>query len=345
LEAHEADLNALEVSSQAATAFAARSNPPSRQFNALNSRTPTPNSVQRPTLICSNCGRNGHSIVKCYTQGGGMAGRAPWSNQQGRGTGPSTNARTFIPPPPSSNSIPNLSNRSNTSRPNNSAKLTSQNRDDIAWMAHISEANTSDVEETKSSKVIVSTNTSVFLSFENDPHIWFIDSAASSHLCGDKSLFNSMYTVPSLTIETASGDAFTANQRGTIKITLRSDPSHCLEDVPITLKEVIYVPKLNANLLSIGRMTSAKVVVSFTDTYLTLVLDNDILARGQKVNNLFAFEAMVDRPRLEIKPQVEQASYSTEPSESTVWHHRLAHTAYPTIDKMAREKIVIGLPS
>jgi gag-polypeptide of LTR copia-type len=72
LEAHEVDLNALEVSSQAATAFTACSNPPVRQFNASktttsNTHTPTQNSVLRPPFICSNCGRNGHSIVRCYT--------------------------------------------------------------------------------------------------------------------------------------------------------------------------------------------------------------------------------------------------------------------------------------
>jgi Pol polyprotein, beta-barrel domain len=106
----------------------------------------------------------------------------------------------------------------------NSAKLASQSRDNIAWMACISEVHTSGSEETISPKVIVPTNTSVFSSFKNNPHTWFIDSATSSHLCGDKSLFKSIYTVPSLTIEMASGDTFVANQRGTIRITLRSDP-------------------------------------------------------------------------------------------------------------------------
>jgi gag-polypeptide of LTR copia-type/Pol polyprotein, beta-barrel domain len=287
LEAHEVDLNALKFSSQAATVFAACSNPLIRQFNAArtpasNTHTPIQNSSSRSPFVCSNCGRSRHSIVRCYARGGGLARRAPWNNQQECGTGQSKNTCTFIPPLPSSNSMsnsmPNLSNNSDMLRPTKSVKLTSQNQDDIAWMAHISEVHTSEIEETNSSKVIISANTSAFSSFENDPHIWFIDSAASSHLCGDKSLFSSIYTVPSLTIKIVSGNTFVANQRGTIRITLRSDLSHGLEDVPIILNEVIYVPMLNANLLSIGRMTNANVLVTFGKDHSTLSLDDDILA-------------------------------------------------------------------
>jgi Pol polyprotein, beta-barrel domain len=216
-----------------------------------------------------------------------LARRAPWNIQQERGTVQSTNTCTFIPPPPplnsTSNSTPNLGNKSDTSRSMNSEKLASQSRDDIACMAHISEVHTSGSEETISPKVVVPTNTPAFSSFENNPHTWFIDSAASSHLCEDKSLFKSIYKVPSLMIETASGDAFVANQRGTIRITLRSDPSYGLEDVPITLNEVIYVPTLNANLLSVGRMMNVNILVTFGKDHSILSLDDDILERGIKV--------------------------------------------------------------
>ena len=53
-----------------------------------------------------------------------------------------------------------------------------------------------------------------------------------------------MYTAPTLTIETASGDSFTANKRGIINIVIRSDD---VDDLPVTLQEVVYVLKLNVN--------------------------------------------------------------------------------------------------
>jgi Pol polyprotein, beta-barrel domain len=114
------------------------------------------------------------------------------------------------------------------------------------------------------SKVVVSANTSAFSSMEEDSHFWFIDSAVSSHICGNKSLFESMHEVPMITIETASGESFTADKRGTIKITIRLED---MDDVALTLQEVVYVLKLKINLLSVGHVTSAKVNVSFSQDH------------------------------------------------------------------------------
>ena len=90
LEAHEADLSALEVSIQARTAFTAQT-----RFNRpLQLRIPTrglpnprfntnyhgmgPRPSQTHPIQCNNCGRNGHPASRCYAHGGGLAGQAPW---------------------------------------------------------------------------------------------------------------------------------------------------------------------------------------------------------------------------------------------------------------------------
>ena len=78
LEAQEADLTALEMSTQAATAFTtqSRTNHPlnTRQFphtpafpwfNATR-QSNSPQSNQRPIFHCNNCGKPRHSSSKCY---------------------------------------------------------------------------------------------------------------------------------------------------------------------------------------------------------------------------------------------------------------------------------------
>jgi len=89
LEAHEADLNALEISSQAATTFVAQSRPAQTtqprmtyQPNPYRSNTNQPNapkSFQKPTFTCNNCGKTSHSSAQCYAIGGGLEGQAPWT--------------------------------------------------------------------------------------------------------------------------------------------------------------------------------------------------------------------------------------------------------------------------
>ena len=82
LEAHEANLNALEVFNQAATAFSARAKPmyPNSlaQLKHFN-HNPQPNSL-RPGFHCNNCSKLRHPASKCYAPGGGLARQVPWSN-------------------------------------------------------------------------------------------------------------------------------------------------------------------------------------------------------------------------------------------------------------------------
>jgi Pol polyprotein, beta-barrel domain/Integrase core domain/GAG-pre-integrase domain len=253
-----------------------------------------------------------------------MEGRAPWNNQN----------ESKIIPNKSSPAVPPVQNQPSTlftSNSTKSARFADEKKPNIVMMAHITEMD-------DESKVVVSANTSVFSSMEEGSHFWFINSAASSHICGNKSLFESMHEVPTITIEMASGESFTADKRGMIKITLRSID---MDDVTVTLQEVVYVPSLDINLLSVGRVTGANVDVSFSKDYAYLSLDNTIISQGLKINNLFAFRAIVDEPACD---DTKHAYSSIKPSEATLWHHRLAHVSYSTINKMSKSNTVIGLP-
>ena len=124
----------------------------------------------------------------------------------------------------------------------------------------------------------------------NDSHIWLIDSAAFSHISGNLPLFFDMVTITPVRIQTASGDSFTTNQSESICIRIKSNPTFELPNLHITLTDVIYVPSLCANLLSVGHMTSANVNVMFSKNHSALTLNGQIITRGPpKVDNLFIY--------------------------------------------------------
>ena len=116
-----------------------------------------------------------------------------------------------------------------------------------------------------------------------------------------------------------------------------SDPIYDLPDLPVTLIDVIYAPKLQANLLSVGRMTNSNLDVAFSKDRSFLTLNGQILAYGMKTNNLFTYMSLPPLPN-----QSELAEYTAEPAEIVLWHHRLAHTGYSTLENMKRMKTVIG---
>ena len=168
----------------------------------------------------------------------------------------------------------------------------------------------------------------------NEKFIWLIDSAASSHISGNKSLFHDMYTIAPIKIDIVNGESFTADQRGTIRIKIKSDPCWELEDVPITLTDIIYAPKLKSNLLSVGRMTGSNISVHFGKYTLWLVLGGKRLAYGPKENNLYTYIAFP------IGPKTKTTDYVSEPSRPTLWYHRLVHTSYHIIENMRKLQTV-----
>ena len=86
LEAHEADLNAIEISSQTAMTFAARSHLIKHPNFQQSMQTPTYNQVntmshkdnmQKPFYQCNNCREVGNSVMRHFAPGGGLAGQEP----------------------------------------------------------------------------------------------------------------------------------------------------------------------------------------------------------------------------------------------------------------------------
>ena len=103
------------------------------------------------------------------------------------------------------------------------------------------------------------------------------------------------------------------------------------------LTDVIYAPKLRANLLAVGWMTGSNINVLYRKESLSLTLNGMILVHGPKTNNLFTYVAFsIPKNGPEI------ARYTAEPSEITIWHYRLAHRSYLTLENMKKLKTVQG---
>ena len=206
----------------------------------------------RPTnnvIHCNNCGRAGHPASRCYAQGGGLAGQAPWMQNHGAYNNNAPHPPMYEPTP-AVTQPPQQPHQPNPA-PDTPAHLTGQMKD-IIMMAMAPDAPIIPIQSLISLTSLL----------HNDSHIWLIDAAASSYISGNLPLFFDMVTIAPITIQTASRDSFTANQSRSICIKIKSDPSLELPDLHITLTNVIYVPSLHANLLSVRHMTNANVNVT-----------------------------------------------------------------------------------
>lgn len=178
----------------------------------------------------------------------------------------------------------------------------------------------------------------------NDPRIkgkWYIDSGASSHMCNDQNLFRSFHpNVADLAVSV--GDGMQAEVTGVGSVNFISVISG--RKKRIELKDVLCVPTLVCNLISVSRIAEAGLSVTFNskeqgkstcdvkDTRTNTLLMTGIDTKGQGL-----YEAVM-LPSQNVSGAA-LVSRNTSPS---TWHERLGHVSINTIRKSI--SMVHGVP-
>ena len=181
LEAHEADLEAVTVDIPTlATAFVAQPNKAAHIGVETNEHM---NMERPPACYCSNCGRQGHVAERCFRQGGGLEGHwlATWRGGYTIGRG-----HSFVRPmrPPHTTHATVVLSQTATLSSNTGVR--SMGSKDMLMMVKI-------MEVIESEKVSLSMPTPILPLIESNAHIWLIDSATSSHICGNADLFEQLH--------------------------------------------------------------------------------------------------------------------------------------------------------
>src|SRR5882762_8714080 len=88
-----------------------------------------------------------------------------------------------------------------------------------------------------------------------------IDSGASAHFCPDRAKFTDFTAINPLEVRTADGSSISATGRGNVRIELPLGA----ERTAVTLKDVLYTPKMAFTLISTNRITAAGFALHFED--------------------------------------------------------------------------------
>ena len=151
--------------------------------------------------------------------------------------------------------------------------------------------------------------TGSFESVQNYDNAWILDSGASNHMTGQKSLLSMCKAVEPIDIHTASGKTIRSSTVGSISI-----GNH-------VISEVLSVPGLQFNLLSVHQLTKKGVTVEFFNDIAVLKLDGEVIFKAVKgadglyriVNTSFSNYSLVS---------------------ASVWHDRLGHISHGKLKKM-----------
>lgn len=154
-----------------------------------------------------------------------------------------------------------------------------------------------------------------FLAQNSETCNWIVDSGTTSHMVNDKSLMKDMKNLKS-NIKVAK-----ANE------VMKTEGVGSCDFETCTLKNVVYVPELAANLLSVNAITENGGNVIFIGDKVIIKKENAKVMEGKKTKNGLY--------EIQIKKKEEKNSYLvTEEDLVKKWHRRLGHISMQGMKKL-----------
>uniref|UniRef100_A0AAG5DT47 Retrovirus-related Pol polyprotein from transposon TNT 1-94 n=1 Tax=Anopheles atroparvus TaxID=41427 RepID=A0AAG5DT47_ANOAO len=141
---------------------------------------------------------------------------------------------------------------------------------------------------------------------------WIFDSGATSHLCRNRNLLVDAENVSS-SINVANNTAVPVVAKGSVNVSADVGASTCA----ISMNDVLYVPELAVNLLSVSKMCQKGYTVTFRkQTCKVISPSNKLVAIGQESGGLY---------RLKRSPGSLVNMVSRMEDNFKLWHRRLCH--------------------
>lgn len=160
---------------------------------------------------------------------------------------------------------------------------------------------------------------------EQRKNIWCLDSGATSHMCCDKSMFT-LFAENKATIMLAADKFVESPGIGTV--TFKTEYSQ------IEMREVLYVPTLHMNFLSINKAAQNGNSTSF-DAEEALIKNKQgkIMLRAMLKNNLYVYT---------MPPETSAVYMLNDISLATKWHNRFGHLNFQSLKQISEKNLVHG---
>ncbi len=157
---------------------------------------------------------------------------------------------------------------------------------------------------------------------------WFVDSGCSNHMTYNKSLFSSYSPAHHSSVELGNNKTTTVSGKGTIDINIFVNG----KQVKCKLDNVLHVPELGYQLLSVPTFDKSGLNTSFHSRRCWIQKDNTLLATATMRGNLYELDT--------TRPSIHQSLIA---QSTIIWHQRLAHVQPSTIIEMSKSGAVRGL--
>lgn len=177
--------------------------------------------------------------------------------------------------------------------------------------------NSEKVEENKSFVAAFSASSQTM-----NPDLWYVDSGASMHMTNRCDWMYDVTSPPIPTITVASKTPLPVESMGKVNLLMNGD-----EQTKIQVREVLYIPNLAANLLSVSTMVKNGCKLNFRNKCCDIYdQNNKFLCSAMLVNNLYQLNT-----HREVFSNLTCSSY---PNDLVLWHRRMGHLNFSDVSKL-----------
>jgi len=159
---------------------------------------------------------------------------------------------------------------------------------------------------------------------------WYIDSGATSHMTNNREFFDKTFTSVEDKVTVANGKEAKITGIGSGRIKCYNENA----TKTITLKNVLYIPSLHSNLLSVKKITEHGFIIEFKNKICNILEDKKIIVTAESVGNLYKL-------RTEHKALSSMKTHSDNCIHT--WHRKLGHRDPDAIRKLVKENMAYGI--
>lgn len=152
---------------------------------------------------------------------------------------------------------------------------------------------------------------------------WVVDSGATRHICANRNVFTSYTSVGDGEEQVYLGDSRTTPVLGKGKVLLKLTSGKTL-----ALNDVLHVPSIRVNLVSVALLSKVGVKVSFESDKIVMTKNNVFVGKGYCDQGLFVLNIS------EIMNESTSSAYIVDSYD--IWHARLGHVNSSYVIKLQR---------
>lgn len=165
---------------------------------------------------------------------------------------------------------------------------------------------------------------------QTESNVWYLDNGTSNHMTGSRSKFKVLDE--KVTGKVKFGDGSTVNIEGKGSMIFK-----CKNGEERTLHDVYYIPTLCSNIKSLGQLSEEGNKVVLNGNHLWVYEEQGNLLMKVKRSSNRLYKLLIDNVEAECL-------FSKSEEVSLLWHARLGHVNFKSMELMIKDKMVYGMP-